>query len=109
MQRSDMAILTILKKRYILRIYRKDVSNMITAAIQKWGNSQGIRLTKQILAALDWAIDDEVSMVAQDNKLMIEKVHPNRHRTIDELFADFDGQYVSHEIDWGQPEGKEVW
>ena len=82
---------------------------MTTTSIQKWGNSQGIRLTKQILAALNWRINDEVSIVTQDNKLIIEQVHPKKHQTIDELFANFDGKYTPSEVDWGEPVGKEIW
>lgn len=30
-------------------------------------------------------------------------------KRIDALFADFHGEYRPHEIDWGEPVGKEVW
>ena len=82
---------------------------MTTTSIQKWGNSQGIRLTKQILAALNWGINDEVSIVTQDNKLIIEQVHPKKHQTSDELCANFDGKYTPSGVDWGEPVGKEIW
>lgn len=82
---------------------------MTTTAIQKWGNSQGIRLTKQILTALNWGINDKVKLTTEDNKLIIEPVHARKHQTIDELFANYDGNYMPDEVDWGQPVGKEIW
>lgn len=30
-------------------------------------------------------------------------------KRIDALFAGFHGEYRPHEIDWGEPVGKEVW
>ena len=32
-----------------------------------------------------------------------------KHKTIEELFAGFQGQYEPIEIDWGKPVGKEIW
>lgn len=31
------------------------------------------------------------------------------YKTIEELFAGFDGEYEPVEIDWGKPVGKEIW
>ena len=30
-------------------------------------------------------------------------------QTIDELFDGYDGDYVTEEIDWGEPAGEEIW
>ena len=43
---------------------------MTTAALQKWGNSQGFRLPKQLITALNWKINDEFSLSRQDDKLI---------------------------------------
>jgi len=37
--------------------------------------------------------------------ILVSKVYTN----IDELFADFEGNCTTTEIDWGEPVGKEVW
>lgn len=76
------------------------------AEIQKWGNSQGIRIPKPILEILGWGEKDAVRMDAADGKLILSKP---RHKTIQERFAGFSGEYVKEDIDWGEPEGKEVW
>lgn len=82
---------------------------MTTATLQKWGNSQGFRLPKQLLTALSWKVNDEFSLVMQDNRLIIEPVRHQKRKTITELFEGYEGTYKAEEIDWGQPVGKEVW
>ena len=82
----------------------------MNSTIVKWGNSQGIRLSKQLLDSVNLAVFDSVEIVAQDNNLVIKKVENKRlHKTIQERFLDFDGEYEHIEIDWGEPVGKEIW
>ncbi len=81
----------------------------MTTTIQKWGNSQGIRLPKHLLEAIKWQENEELLITAENGKIIIEKaVHKDR-KNIKELFTNFDGEYVSANIDWGNPIGKEVW
>ena len=82
---------------------------MVTAALQKWGNSQGFRLPKKLLRELNWKIDDKLILSRQDNKLVIEPAHPHKRKTIKELFEGYTGTYRSQEMDWGEPMGSEVW
>lgn len=77
------------------------------AEIQKWGNSQGVRIPKSILQMLGWNERESVRMDAADGKLILSR--PRRHKTIEERFAGFSGNYVKENVDWGEPEGKEVW
>ena len=58
---------------------------MITK-VQKWGNSQGMRLSKSILANAAIEIGDEVEVVRRI---------PKDSRT--------------EELEWGSPVGREVW
>lgn len=82
----------------------------MTTSIQKWGNSQGIRIPKYLLDAAKMTTDDEISIRAENDTLIIEKVAPTTtHKTIKELFAGFDGEYTTEEIDWGEQKGNEVW
>lgn len=41
--------------------------------IQKWGNSQGIRIPKSILDSLKWKENEDVTTVVKNGKLIIEK------------------------------------
>lgn len=78
--------------------------------IQKWGNSQGIRIPKYVLDALNWSGTEQVEIIPNDDEIVIKKVNPAKERkTINELFAEFDGDYTPEAITWGEPAGKEVW
>lgn len=81
----------------------------MTTKIQKWGNSQGIRLPKHLLDLLKWSEDEQIQVSAQDGRIIIERAEPERRRKIGELFEGYDGEYTAEEIDWGKPEGNEVW
>ena len=80
----------------------------MTATIQKWGKSQGIRLTRIILEYVNMSEGEEVEIATQDDTIIIRRVTGKR-RTIQELFAGYDGDYTPEEIDWGEPVGGEVW
>lgn len=82
----------------------------MTTSIQKWGNSQGIRIPKYLLDAVKMTTNDEIVIRAENDMLIIEKaVLTITHKTIKELFADYDGEYTPQEVDWGEQAGKEVW
>lgn len=75
--------------------------------IQKWGNSQGIRIPKFILDSMHWNTNEEIVLITDKDKIIIEKAKPRLN--IKELFADFDGEYSAFEIDWSEPVGEEIW
>jgi len=78
------------------------------ATIQKWGNSQGVRLPKVYLDDLKMSEGNEVEIIKKDNVIIIK--HANKKRkSIQELFADYNDDYTPEEIDWGKPVGGEVW
>ena len=79
----------------------------MTTTIQKWGNSQGIRIPKFILEALYWSGSEQLVMTTENDKIIIEKAE--KRKNIKELFADYYGEYTPVEIDWGEPVGEEVW
>ncbi len=81
----------------------------MTTNIQKWGNSQGIRLPKHLLDSIKWNENEEIEITAQNGKLVIEKVVHKERKNIKELFANFDGEYTPQNVDWGEPVGDEVW
>lgn len=77
--------------------------------IQKWGNSQGIRIPKKILKTLDLSINDNVLIEEEKDCIKIKKIEKEKRKTIKELFANYEGDYKSEEIDWGEPVGRETW
>ena len=81
---------------------------IMVSTIQKWGNSQGIRLPKIFLDDLNMREGNEVEIFIQNNSIIIKHAAQKRN-TIQELFADYDGEYTPEEIEWGNSVGGEVW
>ena len=80
------------------------------AKIQKWGNSQGLRLTKNLLADARLDVGDEVDVKVK-NGIMIVKATQRIHGRykLKDLVASIPENYETSEVDWAEPVGKEVW
>ena len=85
---------------------KERTSNMIEGTIVKWGNSQGIRFSKDLLKAANIGINDTVEIFAEDGRIILVK--RLRRRTLTELFADYTGDYKPVEISTGPSIGKEL-
>ncbi len=82
---------------------------MITR-IQKWGNSQGLRLPKAVLADADIAVGDEVDVTVEGGVLVIRPARRVRGRhDLAELVRRLPRGRREGEVDWGPPAGREVW
>lgn len=78
--------------------------------LQKWGNSQGIRIPKQFLSLASFKEGEEVEIVAECDKIIIRhREKPVKKYVIEELFADYKVDVNAQEEDWGAPSGKEEW
>jgi len=82
----------------------------VLAKIQKWGNSQGLRLAKNLLADAQLDIGDEVDIIVKDGIMLVTptKMIRGKH-SLEELVARIPETYQTGELDWGKPVGKEVW
>lgn len=80
------------------------------AKIQKWGNSQGLRLTKNLLADAQVEVGDEVDIRVKDGIIVIKPARRIRGRhSLEDLVASIPENYQTGEVDWGEPVGGEVW
>jgi len=52
----------------------------MTATISKWGNSQGLRLPKDIIDALHIGIGDKINIFIKDNKVILEPIKKEREK-----------------------------
>jgi antitoxin MazE len=78
--------------------------------IQKWGNSQGLRLAKNLLADAHIGVGDEVDIAVKDGIIIISPAKRKRGRhNLKDLVARIPENYQTREVDWGEPVGKEVW
>jgi antitoxin MazE len=80
------------------------------AKIQKWGNSQGIRLAKNLLTDAQLGVGDEVDISVKDGIMIVTPAKRIRGRhKLKDLVALIPESYKTSEVDWGEPVGKEVW
>ena len=78
------------------------------AQVKEWGNSQGIRLPKDVLKSAGIEVDDFFEVTISNGVITLEKEF--RHKTLEERAAEFDGKLMlDGEYDWGEPVGREVW
>lgn len=82
---------------------------MITK-VQRWGNSQGLRLSKELLADVEIEVGDAVDVAARDGVLIVTPVRRVRGGVdLEQLVREIPADYTPEELDWGPPEGREVW
>ena len=80
------------------------------AKIQKWGNSQGLRLAKNLLADAQLGVGDEVDISVKDGIMIVTPAKRIRGRhKLKDLVARIPENYKTSEVDWGEPVGKEIW
>lgn len=78
--------------------------------IQKWGNSQGVRLNKSILSEAHLSVGDTVDIRQTKDGLLIFPVKQNvrgRHNLSD-LLKKYPVERIGEE-DFGKPVGGEMW
>ncbi|MEQ1826085.1 MAG: AbrB/MazE/SpoVT family DNA-binding domain-containing protein [Pirellula sp.] len=80
----------------------------MVSKVQKWGNSQGLRLPKHILATADIAVGDSVEVTTHEGRIVITKV-AKRKFDLAEMVAQMPRKYQVVEDSFGNPVGKEVW
>ena len=76
--------------------------------VQKWGNSQGIRLPKKILKDLGIDINDKIEISLNDGEIILRKV--KKYIDLDDLFKDYKGDYREDFAEFeffGEAQGRE--
>jgi len=94
----------------------------MTTTLQKWGNSQAIRIPKKVLTLLDLKECDTLDLVIGDGNFTLKKTTKERPKTLAQLYENFYGKSIDEIIDdaqqnrrekefvdWGDPVGDEVW
>ena len=81
----------------------------MTATIKRWGNSAAVRIPRQILdkAKLEEGADVEI-VFAKEGEITLRAIR--KRKNIQELFADYEDVFFqTEEVDWGEPQGNEIW
>lgn len=76
--------------------------------VKEWGNSQGIRLSKEVLKSAGIELNEILDVSVANGVITLMK--PFRHKTLEERSAEYDGKLMlDGEYDWGDPVGREIW
>ncbi|GEN84167.1 multidrug transporter MatE [Sporosarcina luteola] len=73
--------------------------------VKKWGNSLGIRIPKSVSDELLLREDSEVYLYVENDRLIIEPKRKSLQTLVDDITED----NIHSEIEFGRPEGGEVW
>lgn len=78
--------------------------------IGSWGNTSAVRLSKTIMAALGAEKGEQLNVVIEGNRVILEKnTEQEDELTFDELFKDYNGE-VFQAIPYDfEPVGNEKW
>jgi antitoxin MazE len=77
-------------------------------SVKKWGNSAAVRIPAAVLEATQVQLDEEVDIREEAGRIVIEPVREKSYK-LDDLLKGITEDNVHEEIDFGRPEGKEVW
>lgn len=76
--------------------------------LKQWGNSQGIRFSKEFLRSAGLSLNDTLEAEIINGQIVLTPGF--RHRTLKERAAEFNGQLnLSDEPEQIEPAGSEVW
>ena len=76
--------------------------------LQKWGNSDGIRIPSTILKSLNIKTNDKLLIETIDDKIIITKSNKKKV-SLKERFDNYNGEDLTNDFKWDDPRGKEIW
>lgn len=81
----------------------------MTAKISKWGNSQGLRMPKNIMESLQLHVGDDVNITILDGKVILEPIKKDiLNYDLNNLISKIPSDYKANE-EFDTIIGKEEW
>ncbi|HJW75690.1 MAG TPA: AbrB/MazE/SpoVT family DNA-binding domain-containing protein [Thermoleophilia bacterium] len=78
--------------------------------VQRWGNSQGLRLSKELLSDAQIDVGDVVDVTVQNGTIVVTPARRVRGvLDLEQLVTAIPKDYKPGEADWGPPAGGEIW
>ncbi|AZI45360.1 AbrB/MazE/SpoVT family DNA-binding domain-containing protein (plasmid) [Deinococcus psychrotolerans] len=78
--------------------------------IRNWGNSLAIRIPRDYASTLNIQDGSDVKLELTEQGLLIVPSRPKRHkRKLADLLIGVTPELIGGEMDWGEPQGSEVW
>lgn len=78
----------------------------MVSRVAKWGNSQGLRIDKNLLQSLGLHIGDEVEVVKRDQTIVLR---PQPKPGIEWYLQDYERPETTDWVEYDEPRGREVW
>lgn len=75
--------------------------------VQKWGNSLALRIPKSLAEEAGIAVNSPVKMTVQDGALLIRPIQETEV-SLRSLIRGITDENRHSEVDWGQPQGREL-
>ena len=76
--------------------------------VKKWGNSAAIRIPYRILEAVSLSLEEEVQIREDNGRIVIEPIQPTQY-DLKDLLKGITAGNQHQAVDFGQPQGKEIW
>ena len=78
--------------------------------ITKWGNSLGFRIPRGIADSLDIQAGDTLELTPAEGGLLLKKARSTGKRyALADILDSFAPSSVHPEVDFGKPQGEEIW
>ena len=85
-----------------------DGDDCMEVRLQKWGNSDGIRIPSSILKALNLRTNDIIKLEQVEDKIVISKNNKNKISLADR-FKEYHGANLAKDFSWDDARGREIW
>ena len=82
------------------------------ATVTNFGDNLGVQFPKSLLKNVQISENDDVEILVKDNSIIIKRQGSPKRLTTKERIASFcevTDNVQLLEIDWGKPQGKEIW
>ena len=76
--------------------------------IQKWGNSLALRIPKAFAAETNLKQNSTVDISLVEGKIVVSQASETAH-SLENLLEEVTDENLHSEVDFGPPEGKEIW
>lgn len=76
--------------------------------IQKWGNSDGIRIPSSILKSLNIKTNDILNIEQEDDRIVIS-VPKKKKISLEDRFKEYHGKNLAKDFSWDENVGREIW
>jgi antitoxin MazE len=80
--------------------------NLMISQVAKWGNSQGLRIDKNLLQSIGLCIGDQVEVVRNENTIVLK---PQQAHGIDWYLQDYERPESTEWEEYDEPRGREAW